>query len=193
MTAATTRALDEVLGTAFARLAEGASDPGSGWRHVSLATVAADVQPRVRTLVLRAFDAEARTLDLHTDARSGKVAEVQRHPRVALHAWNASCSEQIRVQGTMALHTGDEVARRAWSGLRPSTRETYRVTAAPGSVIGDPAEAVAGLDDESAFGVFMVLRLHIGEMEYLLIDQSGHRRARFTWAAGRLASMWLVP
>jgi hypothetical protein len=30
-------------------------------------------------------------------------------------------------------------------------------------------------------------------MEYLLIDQSGHRRARFTWAEGRLASMWLVP
>jgi hypothetical protein len=185
--------LDDVHRTAFGRLAEGAGDPGSGWRHVALGTIGEGGQPRVRTLVLRAFDPQARTLDLHSDRRSAKAAELRRQPRAAVHVWHAPTSEQIRLQGHVSVHAADAVARQAWSALRPASRDTYRVTPGPGTVIGDPGEAMPGAGDDSAFAAFMVLRLHIGEMEYLLIDQSGHRRARFTWAEGRLASMWLVP
>ena len=52
-------------------------------RWLQLASVAADGSPRVRTLVFRGWAAAA-TLDLLTDGRSAKAAELQREPRVEL-------------------------------------------------------------------------------------------------------------
>ena len=54
-------------------------------RWLQLATVAADGTPRVRTLVFRGWGA-ASHLDLLTDGRSAKLAELQANPAVEL-AW----------------------------------------------------------------------------------------------------------
>jgi len=188
-----TQALNDVLRAAFGALGEGAAEPGSPWRHVSLGTVAAGGQPRVRTLVLRAFDPHGLTLDLHTDRRSAKFAELQASPLAGLHAWNASSSEQLRLEGSIAMHAGDSVARAAWSALRPASRSTYRAMPGPGCVIGDPDEAGQTLDDTAAFAEFVVLRFSIKQLEYLLIRQSVHRRALFTWEAGGCTPIWLAP
>ena len=61
-----------------ARQREGRS-PAARW--LELATVAADGTPRVRTLVFRGW-AEAAVLDLLTDGRSAKVAELEQQPVV---------------------------------------------------------------------------------------------------------------
>lgn len=188
-----TDTLEAALAAAFACLSEGASRPDSPWRHVALATVAAGGQPRIRTLVLRAFDAEARTLALHTDVRSAKFGELQANQSAAVHGWNPASGEQLRIEGAAALHVGDPVAHEAWAALRPATRDTYRVSPGPGTVIAEPGDASARLSDAEAFAVFSVLVLSIEQLEYLLIRASGHRRARFTWAQGALAPMWLVP
>jgi len=188
-----TDTLEAALVAAFACLSEGASRPDSPWRHVALGTVAAGGHPRIRTLVLRAFDAEARTLALHTDVRSAKFGEIHATPRASVHGWNPASGEQLRIEGAATLHVGDTVAHEAWAALRPATRDTYRVTPGPGSAIADPGDASARLSDAEAFAVFAVLVLSIEQLEYLLIRASGHRRARFTWAQGALAPMWLVP
>jgi hypothetical protein len=185
--------LDAVRKAAFARLSEGASRPDSPWRQMALATVAAGGQPRVRTLVLRGFDPAALTLELHTDKRSAKFSELQANPRASLHGWNPASGEQLRIEATVSLHTGDALAHGAWAKLRPASRDTYRVSLAPGRMIAHPGEAVAGLDDAQAFAAFAVLVLSIELLEYLLIDANLHRRARFTWEAGVPAPMWLVP
>lgn len=188
-----TQTLNDVLGAAFGALAEGAARPGSAWRHVSLGTVAADGKPRVRTLVLRAFDAGAPTLDLHTDRRSAKVAELAAVPLACVHAWNAATGEQLRLEGSIAMHAGDAVAQGAWAALRPASHDTYRVMPGPGCVMSDPGEAGPALDDAAAFGVFVVLRFSIKQLEYLLIRESLHRRARFTWDSGTFTPIWLAP
>jgi len=188
-----TQSLSDVLDAAFGALAEGAAGPGSQWRHVSLGTVTADGQPRIRTLVLRAFDADARTLDLHTDRRSAKVAELQAVPRASVHAWNAATGEQLRLEGSIAMHTGDVEAQSAWAALRPASQNTYRAIPGPGCVIDDPAEASQTLDDADAFAGFVVLRFSIKQLEYLLIRESVHLRARFTWESDALTPIWLAP
>jgi hypothetical protein len=187
------QALGDMLGAAFGALAEGAATPGSAWRHVSLGTVAADGQPRIRTLVLRAFDAGARTLDLHTDRRSAKFAELQASPLACVHVWNAASGEQLRLEGNIAMHAGDAVAQGAWSLLRPASQNTYRAMPGPGCVIDEPGESLPALDDAAAFACFVVLRFSIKQLEYLLIRESVHRRARFTWESGLLTPIWLAP
>jgi hypothetical protein len=185
--------LTDMLGAAFVALAEGAAQPGSPWRHASLGTVTADGQPRIRTLVLRAFDAGALTLDLHTDRRSAKADELGANPRAALHAWNSATGAQVRLEGSVTLYAGDSVAQGAWDSLRPSSQNTYRAMPGPGCIVADPGEARQTLDDKEAFAVFVVLRFSIKQLEYLLIRESVHRRARFTWEAGVPAPMWLAP
>jgi hypothetical protein len=144
-------------------------------------------------LVLRAFDAAARTLDLHTDRRSAKVGELQASPLACVHAWNSATGEQLRLEGSISMHAGDAVAKAAWALLRPASQHTYRAMPGPGCVIGDPAEARPALDDAAAFAVFAVLRFSIKQLEYLLIRESLHRRARFTWDSDTLTPIWLAP
>ena len=63
-----------------ARQREG-RNPQARW--LQLATVAADGSPRLRTLVFRGWAGPAQ-LDLLTDGRSAKRAELQAEPRVEL-------------------------------------------------------------------------------------------------------------
>ncbi len=178
---------------AFMALAEGAADPGSGWRNMALGTVAAGGQPRIRTIVLRAFDPSARRLEIHTDSRSAKLSDLASNPLAALHGWNTASGEQLRVEGKVAAHAGDAVASVAWERLRAASRDTYRVLPGPGCTIAAPAAAAPALDDAAAFAVFVVLRLCIERLDYLRIAHGGHRRARFDWSVEPAASMWLVP
>jgi hypothetical protein len=178
---------------AFRALGEGASDPASVWRNMALGTVGAIGQPRIRTVVLRAFDPKARTLEIHTDARSAKMSELASNPRAALHGWNQASGEQLRIEGPVFVHAGDAVARESWAVLRPASRDTYRVLPGPGSRIGAPAEGSPAQDDDAAFAVFVVLRLRIERLDYLRIAHGGHRRACFDWSVEPPASMWLVP
>ncbi len=187
------QALCDVQDRAFVILSEGASDPHSAWRNVALATVAASGAPRIRTLVLRSFDPVTRSLALHTDSRSGKFSELLANPRAALHAWNPATAEQLRVEGVVTVHQNDSVTAAAWQKLGFRTRDTYRVTQPPGFTVSSPEEPEHTLTDDQALTHFAVLALDVARLEYLLIAESGHRRAVFTWADGLAKGMWLVP
>ena len=187
------QSLQATLDRTMAILHEGASDLHSAWRNVTLATLTATLKPNIRTLVLRGFDTDRRALELHTDSRSRKHAELLANPAAALHAWNPATAEQIRVEGSIVMHAGDSIARAAWQKLGSRTRDTYRVTHPPGEPIPSPTTPAHTLDDDAAFAVFAVLSLNVARVEYLLIAESGHRRAAFTWAHGTPEAMWLVP
>ncbi len=184
--------LDDVLAQALAYLAHGASDPGSRWRRLSLATTGTDLRPQARTVVLRAFDTRQRLLDVHTDARSAKAAELRRAPFASLHGWDEALRVQLRASGPVSLHVQDEVAGDSWARLRPESRATYGVMPGPGTVIADP-DAIAASGDTAAYRVFCVIRLRIEVLEWLHLAQSSHRRARFCWHGSNLTTMWLVP
>ena len=119
--------LDEILNDAFGLLAAAIKDRAAPFRTVALATVAAEGAPDVRTVVLRSFDAGARRLSVHTDARSTKVAQIQAHPAVALLAWDPMRRLQLRLRGQASLRAGDAMTRDAWEGLPGATRHLYRL------------------------------------------------------------------
>ncbi len=92
------------------RLACGVADADAPARHPVLATIGLGGGPEARTVVLRAADRGAGTVQVHTDTASTKVAELAANPLVALHVWDAGPHLQIRLRGAARIATGADVA-----------------------------------------------------------------------------------
>jgi pyridoxine/pyridoxamine 5'-phosphate oxidase len=184
--------LQAVLPAAFACLAEGAADPASPFRTPALATAGPGAAPGLRTLVLRRFLPDARAVELHTDARSPKMAALRADPRAALLFWHAGRRVQLRLEGPVTIATGPE-ADQSWAALPPGSRATYAVSLPPGTPIANPAEARPDLPPAAARAVFTVLRLGFDTLEYLSLARGAQCRARFVWSGETLVATWLVP
>jgi len=107
-----------------------------GGNYVQLATVTADLQPRVRTVVFRGFfthpTTKAVALKIVTDSRSRKIPELVHNPKAEMVWWFFTTSEQYRVAGRVEI-VGDNYAdpllaqtRRAqWTSLTDGAREQF--------------------------------------------------------------------
>jgi len=180
------RTLDTLHAQVWARLLRGVGDRHAPARHPTLATVDSDGQPQARTVVLRAADPAAGTLDLHTDLRSPKVTALRANPRAALHVWDASAHLQTRLTGTVAILSGEAVAA-IWARVPDPSRQSYGATPAPGLPI---PEALA-YDRTPDAATFAVLRLTVQSVEALHLGPQ-HRRARFEREGG-WAGQWIAP
>ncbi len=150
-------------------------------RWLQLATVAADGTPRLRTLVFRGWAAAAE-LDLLTDGRSAKVAELRHQPAVEL-GWllpKARC--QFRLRGALiklppALAAGER--QRHWQALSPSGRALWGWPP-PGAALeagfAFPAELSAALPVPEHF---QLLRISVELVELLELGGHPHRRRRW--------------
>lgn len=185
--------LDDLRAAAFSMISGGMADPRSPFRTPTLATVGADGRPRLRTVVLRAFDPAARRVTVHSDVRAAKVAEIGSDPRVGLHVWDDGSQVQIRLDGTAQVRSGP-AARAEWDKLHPGSRATYRVRPLPGTALADPAEADADrVGEAEAFANFAVIVVDVTGLEWLHLAKDGHRRAAFAWPEGGPEQHWMVP
>ena len=177
-------------------------DRESSSRLVTFVTVGLDVTPRARTVVLRSFCSEICEATFHTDVRTLKVAELRRVPKAEFVFWDATRELQLRLSGTVSVHSEDEVAQLAWRYVDIESRFNYLTDATPGSEVGRPTSGREGMDgrlptqQEGAAGWqnFAVLVMMIKTIDLVLLDNAGHRRARFKFGErGLTGSGWLVP
>jgi hypothetical protein len=166
-------------------LRRGVADRDAAARVMALATVA-DGGPEVRSVILRAADGAAGTVDVHTDARSAKVAALRTRPQAAGVVWDPVTRVQVRLSGEVAVLQGAEVAG-DWDRVPRSARVSYGNTPAPGSPIAGQEDYAPG---EGA-GVFAVLRLSVAWIDVLHLGDM-HRRALFRRADG-WQGQWLSP
>lgn len=170
----------------WTRLSRGVHDRHAAARHPTLATIGTDGLPQARTVVLRAAEKSAATLDIHTDIHSAKVAELRANPRAALHVWDAAPHLQIRIEAEVEILSGTGVTD-IWDRVPEASRLAYGSTPAPGQPI-EHALAYAKSPDPDAFGV---LRLSVQAMDAVHLGPD-HRRARFIRDDG-WAGQWLAP
>lgn len=166
------------------RLLRGVADRRAPARHPTLATVGLDGGAEARTVVLRAVDRSAGTLEIHTDALSGKVAELQRQPRAALHVWDSRVRLQMRLRVTVAFL---ETANR-WQRIPPASRLAYGGEPAPGSPLRSPHDYRETTDPAR----FLVLSCKLRELDVLHLGGERHRRARFD-RVDDFVGVWLAP
>ncbi|MBN2629642.1 MAG: pyridoxamine 5'-phosphate oxidase family protein [Rhodobacteraceae bacterium] len=170
----------------WARLVRGVGDRHAPARHPTLATVSPEGWPEARTVVLRAADPLAGSVDIHTDLRSAKVVSLRANPRATLHVWDASAHLQTRVEVTVSVLSGPEVAA-IWAKVPDPSRQSYGTTPAPGQRIA------AALDyaKEPEAASFAVLRCTVQALDVVHLGPQ-HRRARFERAT-HWAGQWLAP
>ncbi len=184
-------ALDAALAAAFDALLRGAADHRSPFRTPTLVTIGTDGAPEARTVVLRAFDPASRRLQIHTDRRSAKLAQMAADPRIALHGYDPTARMQLRIAGRAMLHLDDAAADAAWSASRETSRMTYATDDPPGTPL--PAPPAAPGDPIGGRAHFAAVALRVDSLDWLLLDPAGHRRARFTWLAdGTTGATWIA-
>lgn len=161
-----------------ARQREGGA-PRARW--LQLATVAADGTPRVRTLVFRGWAAGCE-LDLLSDGRSAKVAELRLQPAVEL-LWllpRARC--QFRLRGSLtrlSAELSEKERARHWQELSPGGRAVWGWPT-PGSALESDAPFPAELDRHAAMPAhFLLLRIAVEQVELLELVDHPHRRRRW--------------
>ncbi|HHG2224419.1 MULTISPECIES: pyridoxamine 5'-phosphate oxidase family protein [unclassified Synechococcus] len=161
-----------------AREREGRS-PAARW--LQLATVAADGTPRVRTLVFRGW-ADVAALDLLTDGRSAKPAELLQQPAVEL-CWllpKARC--QFRLRGAVLTLPADvelDERQRHWRRLTPAARALWGWPE-PGASLDAAASFPAELADNTPPPEHLQV-LHIGLEQVELLELRDHPHQRRRW------------
>lgn len=167
-------------------LVRGVADRHAPARHIALATTAPDGAPQVRTVVLRAVDDVAATLDIHTDLRSGKVTALHARPLAEVLVWDPRAHLQARLSGQVTILTGP-AATALWARVPQAARPVYGAEPPPGTPIPE-ALAYATADGTAAFAV---LRLTLARIEVLHLGDR-HRRAAFLREGG-WQGQWLSP
>ena len=161
-------------------------------RWLQLATVAADGTPRVRTLVFRGW-AGSTALDLLTDGRSAKPAELIRQPAVELCWLLPRARSQFRLRGnlqTLPAEQGQKERERHWQMLSPGGRALWGWPP-PGEPLDPEAAFPEQLPDGSPLpDHFQLLRIALAQVELLELTGHPHRRRRWRgesgWAEERL-------
>ena len=157
-----------------------------------LATVAPDGTPLVLTLVFRGW-AHGAVLDLLTDGRSAKPAELRQQPAVEL-CWllpKARC--QFRLRGELLTLSRDEeweARQRHWQGLSPKGRALWGWPE-PGAPFDAAAFFPAELADDMPMpDHFQLLRIALEQVELLELGGQPHQRRRWrrdgSWIEERL-------
>ncbi|WP_175997735.1 pyridoxamine 5'-phosphate oxidase family protein [Burkholderia stabilis] len=173
----------------------GVSVQRSPFTMLQAATLGIDGAPKVRTIVLRQVSRTDRVLSFHTDARSEKVAELRRDPRMSIVANDLDSLVQIRAEGVAAI-CDDETQRRAiWQSSRPHTLLLYRAPLPPGTPVESPEDAHVDGTAPTGDGYenFCLIHMTITRVDWLELARAGHRRAVFDLHEGGYEGRWIAP
>jgi len=193
--------LDQIHAELWDTLIAVPSDLGHGWRLPVLATVDG-AQPRARTIVLRAADVTRRSLTIHTDARSPKVAQLAGNTAVSLAFYDEQSMRQLVVSGTATVHIDDDVANTNWKNATASSRRGYLAPFPPGTVtptvesnlpdaVSDRLPSDKELADARAN--FAVIVIAVTAIDWLRLDRHGNNRATFRYVGDKVESNWIAP
>ena len=180
------RTLPWLLGEVWRGLDRGVADTPAPARHLALATVGSG-GAEIRTVVLRAVDRDAATLDVHTDVETPKVAQLRADPRASLMFWDRAENLQVRLRTRVTVIVGPE-AEATWHAVPEAARENYGSEPAPGTPIDRPDGFRAGVTQDR----FAILRADVLEIDVVHLGRTPHRRALFAAPDG-FAGFWLAP
>jgi pyridoxamine 5'-phosphate oxidase len=161
-------------------------------RWLQLATVAADGSPRVRTLVFRGWAGPA-SLDLLTDSRSEKAAELERQPAVELCWLLPKARSQFRLRGRwLGLNLEQRERQRQWQQLTPAGRALWGWPPPGRPRRASDAFPTALEDDRTVPECFLLLRFALVQVELLELGPHPHKRRRWRDACD-WQEEWLNP
>lgn len=160
-----------------------ASEATAGARFAQLATLTPHGRPAVRTVVVRGVR-RCGTLEITTDTRSAKAAELAACGWAELCWYFVDAREQLRLTGAATLVADPDDARRLalWKAMSPASRAAF-YGPAPGAPVptgaselqqplsAPPADAEQDVPPEP----FALLLLHVDKVDHLVLREATRR------------------
>lgn len=190
MTQTTPPPPEDIVARLWQQLSRASRDKHHAWRTPAMASVDANGQPHVRSIVLRSALADEWVLQAYTDARSIKCQHLLTNNRVALVFWSPRLHWQLRVQAVCTVHVEGPLVDAAWQKIRhaPSAKD-FTLPYAPGQPIELSVQPTLTTVDTPALHFLAVLQFQVCEMDWLELGHAGHRRARIT-PDGQVTALW---
>jgi 3-hydroxyisobutyrate dehydrogenase len=157
----------------------------------------------MRTIILRnAFPVE-KQLCFYTDTRSGKWAELQQQNQISWLFYDSKDRIQIRVGGIASLHQNNMLADQNWNSTTILNRKNYLSVLSPSAITelpesglpaGQKLVKLTAAESEAGRKNFGVVLTKIKWMDWLWLNNDGHRRANFVYQEdGGFTANWLTP
>lgn len=191
----TTPSLAALLAGIWERLEIGAERRDDPWHLAALATVDG-TRPAVRTIVLRAADAQRRALVFYSDARANKIEQLQAQPRVEWLFYDPAERIQLRARAVAVVHHQNAVAEEIWRARPDLNYLRYLSPLPPGTGLPAflPPQVEVESEHELAFRNFAVVITTVERFDWLaLLPDDTHKRAEFVWNGQDYESRWMVP
>ncbi|MGF1456227.1 MAG: pyridoxamine 5'-phosphate oxidase family protein [Alphaproteobacteria bacterium] len=190
--------LAALFGLAWGRMTAAPDQRNAAFRTPVLSTVSAagDGAPDARMVVLRRVDRPRHRLEIHTDDRAGKVADLEKDPRAALLFWDARHQFQVRAGGHAAFVTDPLAIDAVWEGLSDVQRSAYRLPFTPGAPMASKQASKSAAKPAADAGPerhFQIIAIEIDRLDCLSLDRDGHERARFTRSDEDWSGTWTAP
>lgn len=193
--------LEEVLQDCWHRLLKGAIVPKHPFHTASIATIHNGL-PEIRTVVLRKVLPLEKKLIFYTDYRSPKIDQIKLNNNISWIFYDAKSKLQMRIKTEATIHHQEEMTWKRWLDAKPESRKCYLVQPAPSSKVTSPMDGLADelhqlpLTEESllpGFENFAVISNRVTEIDWLLLQHSGHRRAQFILGEKEMVMDWVIP
>jgi pyridoxamine 5'-phosphate oxidase len=159
----------------------------AGSRYLQLATLDVDGYPAVRTVVFRGFLEGTDILLIHTDIRSGKVAQLTKQPNVQLCWYFSDTREQYRISGKVELVDENSTQWQQqrisqWQALSSSAKAAY-FWSEPGAILAldDRNQPMLQIqeDELAVCQNFMLVLIHPKSVDHLQLKPTPHKRLSY--------------
>ncbi len=151
----------------------------------------------LRTVVLRRVEPDAKQLIFYTDARSAKMTDLEVNAGISWLFYDGADKVQIRLSGTAIIHNRDEVAAYYWDKVKPAGRRSYQAIPGPSTSVTEATDGLEHLNKNShpdgGYDNFTVVITQVDVLEWLCLNDTGHRRAQFRLLDGSWKGQWLIP
>ena len=139
-----------------------------------------------RIVVARAFDEKKMQLTIFTDHASKKYKQFHAHPECDLLFWAARQKMQIQVNGKVHFVSPTDSY---WHNLSDRPKREYSINPISGTNIA----SAKGYDYDSKEARFAVLIIQLLNLDILVLDSEGHKRAGCLLEKDRREEFWMSP
>jgi len=150
------------------------------FRTASVATIGELGFPEVRTMVLRKFNPDNKSLSFHSDYRSNKVKHIAKNPHIQILFYDKPNKLQLRITAKAFVHYNNEVTLSAWNLMEDSPKKCYSYMSKPGELL-ECKTLPLRLSSQESYVNFCIIECNISTIDYLSLASSGHQRFLLTF------------
>ena len=156
-------------------------------------------EPESRTVVLRALDKNKPRIWFHTDKRSQKILQIEKHKSVSALFYDNSRKVQLRINGIAILESDKKINAEIWSSMSLDSKICYMGPYAPSqqlpqfspNLLSKSAQEINEKDYELGLTRFCRIRIDIARVDWLRLDYQGHQRLKFKFNK-TIKSEWIA-